>query len=67
MDTVLAGIFAVPLDLAVEIGVREGLGKFHATVAFDAPDGVVGRGIKVRPRCNGGRIQILRDARPRPP
>ena len=49
MDAVLAGILTVPLDLTVEIGDREGLGKFYATVAFDLPDDVVGRSIKVRP------------------
>ena len=39
----------MPLDLAVEIGDREAVGKFHATIGFDAPGDVVGRGIKVRP------------------
>jgi hypothetical protein len=38
MDAVLAGILVVPLDLTVEIGDREGVGKFYATVALDPPD-----------------------------
>ena len=37
MNAILAGVFAVPLDLAVEIWDREGLGKLHAAVALD-PD-----------------------------
>ena len=49
MDTVLAGILAVPLHLAIEVGDRKGRGKLHATVALYAPDDVVGRGIKIRP------------------
>src|SRR5271157_1454770 len=48
MDTVLAGISAVPLDLAVEIGNRERLGKFHSAVAFDPPDDVIGSSLKIR-------------------
>src|ERR1700722_17780173 len=49
MDTVLAGIFTVPLHLTVEIGDREGLGKSYATVVLDPPDDLVRRSIKVRP------------------
>src|SRR6516164_10881438 len=49
LNAILAGIFAVPLDLAVEIRDREGLGKLHAAIALDPADDVVGRGIKVRP------------------
>jgi hypothetical protein len=30
VDAILAGIFAVPLDLAIEIGGRERLGKLYA-------------------------------------
>src|ERR1700761_3936198 len=43
MDTVLAGILAVPFDLAVEIRDRERLGELHAAVALDPCDDVVGR------------------------
>ena len=49
MNAILAGIFAVPLDLAVEIWDRERLGKVYAAIALDPPDDVVGRGIKVSP------------------
>src|SRR6516162_6774314 len=49
VDAVLAGISAVPLYLAVEVGDREGLGKFHPAIALDPPDDVVGRGIEVGP------------------
>ena len=45
MDTVLAGIFAVPFDLTVEIRDRERRGEVHAAVAFDPCDDVVGRGV----------------------
>jgi len=44
VDTVLAGIFAVPLHLTIEVGDRKGLGQLHAAVALYAPDDVVGRG-----------------------
>jgi hypothetical protein len=46
VDAVLAGIPAVPLYLAVEVGDREGLGKFHPAIALDPPDDVVRRGIE---------------------
>ena len=49
MDTVLPGIFAVPLHLPIEVGDGEGLGKSYANVALYAPDDVVGRGIKIGP------------------
>ena len=42
---VLAGIFAVPFDLTVEIRDRERRGEVHAAVAFDPCDDVVGRGV----------------------
>src|SRR4051812_14139142 len=49
VDTVLAGVLAVPLHLSIEIGDCEGLSKVHTAVALDPPDDVVGGGIKVRP------------------
>src|ERR1700747_1622057 len=49
MDPVLAGIFTVPLHLAVEIGDREGLGKFHPGIALDPPDDAFGVASRVRP------------------
>src|SRR5215467_12643436 len=49
VDAVPAGIPAVPLYLAVEIGDCKGLGKLHAAIALDPPDDVVERGIEVRP------------------
>jgi hypothetical protein len=49
MDSVLAGVFTVPLHLTVEIGACEIPGNFRATVALDPPDYVVGRSIKSRP------------------
>src|SRR5262245_36417333 len=53
MDAVLAGILAVPFDLAVEIWNREGLGKFDTAVAFDPRDDVVGRGFHI---CTAGMV-----------
>src|ERR1700753_2591946 len=47
VDAVLAGVFAVPFDLAVEIGNGKGLGKAHAAVSFDTGDDVVWRGVHV--------------------
>src|SRR4029077_15902199 len=49
----------VPLDLAVEIGDREGLGKFHAAIALDPPDDVVGRGIEVGPAAMTVEFEFL--------
>ena len=49
MDAVLAGIAAVPLYLAVEIGDGEGLGQPQITVALEPPDDVVGGRVHVRP------------------
>src|SRR5882762_5004147 len=59
VDAILAGIPAVPLYLAVEIGDREGLGKFHPAIALDPPDDVVGRGIEVRPAAMAVEFEFL--------
>ena len=59
MNAILAGIFAVPLDLSVEIGDREGLGKLHAAIALDPLDDVVGGGIKVRPAAMTVEFEFL--------
>src|SRR5689334_15856845 len=59
MDPVLAGIFAVPLHLAVEIGDRESLAESHATVALDPPDDVVRRSIKIRPAAMAIEFKFL--------
>src|ERR1700757_847767 len=59
VNAILAGIFAVPLDLAVEIGDREGLGKLHPAIALDPPDDVVGRGIEVRPAAMTVEFEFL--------
>ena len=47
MDTVLAGVFAVPLNLPVQFGNREGLGKFGTAIAFDSRDNVIRSGIEI--------------------
>src|SRR5882757_886502 len=47
MDTVLAGVFAVPLALPVQIANREGLGKFGTAVAFDPRDNVIRSGVEI--------------------
>ena len=59
VNAILAGIFAVPLDLAVEIGDREGLGKLHPAIALDPSDDVVGRGIEVRPAAMTVEFEFL--------
>src|SRR3954452_22089350 len=59
VNAILAGIFAVPLDLAVEIGDREGLGKLHAAIALDSSDDVAGRGIEVRPAAMTVEFEFL--------
>jgi hypothetical protein len=62
------GTVAIPLYLAVEIGDREGLGKFHPAIALDLSDDVVGRGIEVRPAAMTLEfIRIPSDALPPPP
>src|ERR1700730_11941549 len=47
MDTVLAGVFAVQLDLPVQIRIREGLGKFGTAVAFDSRDNIIRSGVEI--------------------
>ena len=49
----------MPLDRAVKIGDRDGLGKFHPTIALDPPDDVVGRGIEVRPAAMTVEFEFL--------
>ena len=51
--------FAVPLDLGVEIGDREGLRKLHPALALDLPDDVVGRGVEVRPAAMAVEFEFL--------
>ena len=67
VDTVLAGIFAVPLHFTIEVGDRKGLGKLHTTVALYAPDDVVGRGIKIRPAAMVVEFKFFTIARLPPP
>jgi len=61
MDTVLAGILAVPLDLAVEVGNRERSASFRA-VAFDPRDDVVGSGVEMGPRQMASNSNYIQDA-----
>jgi hypothetical protein len=55
MDTVLAGLFTVPLHFTVQRRDGKGVGNIHATIALDPPDDFVGRRIKIGPAAMIGR------------
>src|SRR5690349_7031012 len=59
MDAVLAGISAVPLHLAVQIGDGEGLGELDAAIALDPMDDVVGCRLEVRPAAMALELEFL--------
>src|SRR6478735_5340136 len=59
VDAVLAGIFAVPFDLSVEIRDRECLGNLHAAIACNACDDVSGSGIHIGSPAMALELELL--------
>lgn len=48
MNAILPGVFAVPFDDVLKLGLRERFSQLHAAVAFQSGNDVVRRGVEIR-------------------
>lgn len=59
VDAVLAGVFAMPFELTVELGIGEGVSEGKAGVALDAGDDVGRRCVHVGAGGVAGEFELL--------